>query len=446
MSLARNIVTTLSARVVLLGVALASSIALARLLGPEGRGLFALVLLLPDLARSFGMLGLDQANTVYAGVEPGGRRALVWHSAVVAVLLGGLVTAGAVAYLALGLPGSHTLLRGPLWLYVLPLSIVPAAMVSEYWGAILRGMNRITLVNVLDVGTKVAALGFALVFVGLCGLGVAGAVWADVIVNLGTAVAVGLLLRATNLWARPSFDWPLWRRTFRFAVPAHVSTIMAYLNYRVDQFVVAAFLPPEQLAYYVIAVGLAERLWILAGAVGGPLLPHLTNTPDRDPALPAVVARHVLAWTGGAAIVVFAFSDLIVRGLYSSDYEPAAAPFRWLLLGIVTLSVSKILVAELLARTKIMYTVWVSIATAATNIAGNLLLVPRLGISGAAIASTISYTLLSLIVVWYYLRETGVSWTALLPRPSDARVYQTLGRRMALLTLARAGAPGKTQS
>ncbi len=105
MSLARNILTTLSARIIVLGMALVSSMVLARTLGPEGRGLFALVLLLPELAKSFGLLGFEQANAVYAGLEPGGRRALAWQSAVTAGAVGGLMALGGIGYIAFGAPG-----------------------------------------------------------------------------------------------------------------------------------------------------------------------------------------------------------------------------------------------------------------------------------------------------------------------------------------------------
>jgi O-antigen/teichoic acid export membrane protein len=90
----------------------------------------------------------------------------------------------------------------------------------------------------------------------------------------------------------------------------------------------------------------------------------------------------------------------------------------------VILSVAKILVAELLARTKIVYVMWASVATALANVVGNLLLIPHLGISGAALASTVSYTLLTLVVVRQYLGETGVPWTTLVPGPGDARAYR----------------------
>jgi O-antigen/teichoic acid export membrane protein len=267
------------------------------------------------------------------------------------------------------------------------------------------------------------------VFVGLLRLGVAGAVWTNFVLAVGMVALMVGLLGYVGAWGRPSFDRSLWRRTGRFAIPAHCGNVLSYLNYRIDQFIIAVLLPPEQLGFYVIAVGLAERLWIPTGAVATALLPHLTNSREHDPALSAVIARHVMLWTGAACLLVFALADVVVRVLYSSAFAPTVAPLRWLLPGIFTLAAGKLLVAEMLAREKIRFTVWVGATATLVNVAGNLVLVPRMGISGSALASSISYSLVSLIVTWYYVRETGVPWTTLVPRRSDLLAYIALWRR-----------------
>lgn len=428
MNLARNILTTFSSRIVTLLLALISSIALARILGPEDRGLFALVLLLPELVGSFGLLGFEQANAVYAGLEPEGRRALVWQSAAIASVVGGASAVVSIGFLALGAPGFHALLRGPLWLYVLPLSTIPGVLVIAYWWAILRGMNHIFLMNVIEVVGKGASLVFILTFVWWLRLGVAGAVWSDFLVNLVMVVLMVILCGRMGILGRPSFDRLLWRRTRRFALPAYCSSVLSYLNYRVDQFIIAALLPPEQLGFYIIAVSLAERLWILTGAVANALLPHLTNAHERDPELVAVIARHVTVWTGAACLLVFAGADMVVRVMYSSAFVEVVAPLRWLLPGILTAATGKVLVAEILAREKIHYTIWTAVVIAPVNIVANFVLVPHMGTSGASLASSISYSLLSLMMVWFYLRETGVPWTALVPRWSDLQAYTALWR------------------
>src|SRR5437879_5280395 len=128
MTLVSNILTTLVARVALLGLGLISSVVLARTLGPEGRGLFALVLVLPALAKTLALLGFEQANAVYAGLEPGRRRALVWQSAAIAVVVGSAVAAAGASFIVFRGPGSQAFVQGPVWLYLLALSTVPCAL------------------------------------------------------------------------------------------------------------------------------------------------------------------------------------------------------------------------------------------------------------------------------------------------------------------------------
>jgi len=342
----------------------------------------------------------------------------VWQSAVVAGVVGALIAAGAGCYLVLGAPGSQILVHGPLWLYLLPLSMVPVALVSSCWGEIPRGMNRISVINVIELGTKVFAVLLVLVFVVWRHFGVAGAVWVNFLTDTGVLLAHLALLRYVGILGRPSFDSSLWRRTGRLALPAYFGNIVGYLNYRVDQFILVTLLPTEQLGFYVIAVGLAERLWMVPGVVGVALLPHLTNSPKRDPMFAAIVSRHVAIWTGLACLLLFALADVVVRLLYSSVFAPSVAPLRWLLLGIWLAVPGKLLTAELLAREKIHF-VWLASVVVPVNIICNVLLIPRMGISGAALASTVSYSMLSAIVVVCYVRETGVSWTTLIPRWSD---------------------------
>jgi O-antigen/teichoic acid export membrane protein len=222
-------------------------------------------------------------------------------------------------------------------------------------------------------------------------------------------------------------------------------SVLSYLNYRVDQFIIAVLLPPEQLGFYIIAVSLAERLWILTGAVANVILPHLTNAHERDPELVAVIARHVIVWTGVACLFVFALADIVVRVMYSSAFVEVVTPLRWLLPGILTGTIGKVLVAEILAREKIHYLMWTGVVIAPINIVAYLVIIPHMGISGAALASSISYSLLSFRMIWLYLRETHVQWTALVPCWSDLQAYTTLWRRSPDVSTDRRGAEGLKQ-
>ena len=426
MTLSSNILTTFSTRIAGVILALISSIMLARVLGPDGRGLLALVMLLPELAVIFGLLGFEQANAVYAGLEPAKRRALIWQSLITASVVGGIIAFASACFIILGAPGFEELIRGPLWLYLLALAAVPAKIINAYWLAILRGMNHILLLNAIEFGTKSVSVIFIIVLVGWLHFDVAGAVWANVSVSLIAVIVLVSVFKYLGPWSGPSFDWLLWKRASRFALPAYFGTVLSYFNYRVDQLIVAALLPPAQLAFYVIAVGLAERLWILTGSVSTALLPHLTNSREKDPRLSAIIARHVMVWTGVACFIVFALAEVAVRIMYSSAFVDAVAPLRWMLPGVFMLSVGKILVSEILAREKVYVTMWIAAAAAIMNIIGNFLLIPHMGIAGAALASSFSYSLVSLMIVWIYVRETGVPLAELVPHWNDRLAYIAL--------------------
>jgi Na+-driven multidrug efflux pump len=65
-----------------------------------------------------------------------------------------------------------------------------------------------------------------------------------------------------------------------------------------------------------------------------------------------------------------------------------------------------------------------------SNIACNVVLIPRIQIEGAALASTISYTLYAVVIVSYFMRVTGVPLgTLVVPNAEDARFLVRTVRR-----------------
>jgi Na+-driven multidrug efflux pump len=73
------------------------------------------------------------------------------------------------------------------------------------------------------------------------------------------------------------------------------------------------------------------------------------------------------------------------------------------------------------------------------NIGLNILLIPRMGVSGAALASAVSYTLNALVVLTAFLRISGLrAAVVLVPRGSDFRLLRD-SLRMAI----RRGREGK---
>jgi Na+-driven multidrug efflux pump len=108
-----------------------------------------------------------------------------------------------------------------------------------------------------------------------------------------------------------------------------------------------------------------------------------------------------------------------------------------LLVGVVALSVHKVLASDLSGRGMPQYPSLTSALALAATLTGDLLLIPRFGIVGAALASTLAYTLQTIVLLRIYTRLEHVRWRdVLLLDRDDLRLYRRL------IATGRGGARG----
>ena len=68
----------------------------------------------------------------------------------------------------------------------------------------------------------------------------------------------------------------------KYGVQGQAANLAALFNYRLDQFLVAAFVSRAAVGHYTVAVGLSESVWWLSSAVSLVLLPRLTAMDEED--------------------------------------------------------------------------------------------------------------------------------------------------------------------
>ena len=108
----------------------------------------------------------------------------------------------------------------------------------------------------------------------------------------------------------------------------------------------------------------------------------------------------------------------------------------WLLLpGIVFMAAAKVISSYLSGIGKPIYTTYIAGGAVIVTVALDLLLIPPYGISGAAIASTITYTGTAIASVWLLKAESGAGWLeALVVKREDfaryRRVLSAVGKRL----------------
>ena len=422
--LIRNTLWSFSAQI----VRLVTALLLIAVLDPAARGLQSLLILLPSLVAVLSMLGVGTATPVvlYRGAD---------EARLLGTLVGlGLVTVGCVSALLVPLmPLMANYLSDPQRYTVgerevaIGLLFFPPTLLGDYLRAFLAARRDLRRVALTQVAQAVSQLVFAVVLVVGFGAGPMGAVWATV-----ASGWIGFLAAAQGARCygslRPRWSWSILRPLFSLGLRAHAGNIVQTFNYRLDALLVQGYLGQAAVGLYQTGVTLAEMVWYLPNAVSVALVPEIAATANRD-ATPRVV-RHTLLLTvvSALALVLVAWPVLMfVRPAYSGAFLPMCI----LLIGVIALSVHKVVSGDLLGQGLPKYPTYTSAVALAVTIVGTIVLIPPYGIMGAAAASALAYTVQTLLLLWFYRRLTPVNWRELvLPRWEDAAYYQRLILRL----------------
>ena len=410
----------------LLGVG--TSVVLARALGPEGRGIYALAMLLPSLIVTFGNLGIGPATVYYVARGEFRRQEILGNNVLLSVGIGGIgVLAGLIVVLFFREKVFPGVAPGYL---LLALVLVPMEVLSSYLRYVLLGAQRIKEFNYVQIAQSVLFLGF--ITLALLGLkaGVTGAILAELftwvivdalVFRLARQVAGGVDLKPNSSYIK---------RATTYGIQAHLSNILGFLNYRVDMFLVNGFLGPAAVGLYAVGVVLVEKLWMVSQAASTVLFPRVAaeNEEQRRKEFTPLVARTLLWTTALGALVLALLARWIVLLLYSEAFLPAVGALQALLVGIVALSAGRVLANDIAGRGFPGLNIYTGLAAVATNVVLNLLWIPRYGIVGAAWASTVSYTVSFFSNLFFYCRLSRNSWSeVVLPQRGDWALYLRVG-------------------
>ena len=430
-----------------LAIGVISSVVIARVLGPEGKGQLALILLVPTTMMALGGLGIQQSTT-YAMAK--GQHGLdrVFSATLTAALLLGLTLFG-LAILALQVFGDSILKGLDATPYFLMVSFIPLMLFIRYMGSLLRGMHRPITANVLGlVGGLVSLTLMGTLFITWGGT-VTSAITAKV-ASLTLMVVVTLVV----LWFREG-----WR--IRFVIDRatialmlrhglQVSAVLAigFLNRKISTFMVNAGLGNAEVGLFVVALSLAELVWFFPDAVGTILFPVVSSQSDEESnKVTPQMSRITVIVTSVIALGIFVVSRPMIPFLYGEEFAPAVEPLMMLLPGVVLLSVHKVLWRDVMGRGRPLLSFFSRAATLVVLVVLITLLTPPMGLAGVALATTLSFGVGTIVLVAVFSRHTGVSWTSVvIPQLDDFRLLfsaasgvltSVLARRARLMTPAK---------
>ncbi len=397
--LRRNVFESYGTRVLVVAVTFATAVVIARELGPSGRGFYAVAAAVGAIGVQFSNLGLHLSNTYYVAKDRALLPALIGNTLAV-VFVAGVVTVltgvGLVFWQKLS-PVHGTLL-------ILALASVPVGLAYLLTQGLLLGVNEVRAYNQIECGSKLLVL--ALICI-------------PALVHLGTvelffgltllSVLLGFLwalLRLRRVSMEPfELSLTVFRQSIGTGINAYVILFFGFLVLRIDLLMVKYMLGATEAGYYSISQVLAENTMMFPVVLGSLLFPKLSALKGREEKLQlankAVLATAALMLP---AVVIGALAaGPIISIAFGRSFLPAVAPFVWLMPGTYFLGIETVMVQLLNSEgfPPIIVAAW--IADTVVNVAVNFWAIPRYGITGASIVSSVCYFLIFLlvsVVVW----------------------------------------------
>ena len=399
---------------VIFGLAIQSLLAYTLL--PEGRGSFALCVVLA------GVLGV----LFTPGAREGAKYFVVTRQATVSEGVGAALAiclVGGVLALTLTVPLVHGDIaffqKAETRSFYLALALIPVMAFSGAMEYQLAGLRRFGVLAGFTLVHLAVNLLVLLVLVRAGRLGVGGAVAAVIGAHGCTVVLCGWYLRRYHGLVLSDPIRAVSARIVGYGLRFHPAGIGGVLEMSAGVLILGLFASPAEIGLFATASALVFRLKMISDAVGNALLPRIAGS--GRPELTTLCLRVVWCGTVVAIFAVLAIGTPLVRILFSEAFLPAV-PLLWIIApGVLAYACAGILGTYFKGIDRPGICSWAVSLGLAANLVAIPVLYPVVGGSAPAWGLTLGMTCRLVLLAVAFARVTRMRWLAIwLPRPGDA--------------------------
>lgn len=419
-----------------------TTVVITRHISPTDFGMFSLLLSFSFTLFYVSSVGLPEAVVFFLGKRKEPLERIVGLSLFLFLCCG--LSVGVISY-AFKDHLFKSFLRELPRNYFAPLIVLYGlTLLDGFLLSVVRGMQKYLLFNGRRLLTAAAN------FLGVCivllvfGLGVKSVI--AVFVAVSVVSTAWFFSKVGSITAfRFRLSWTTIKSFLSYGFKSYAQILAGHLVYQIDVYIISYFLGAKELAFYSIAVTVATLLWYIPNTIGTVLFPTLTSIEKEGDAnaLSAAICRNALFVTTLGAIVIGLIGPHLVRFFYGDSYTQSVNAMLLILPGVVAMSVYKVLTRSFASRNRQQVSLAVAIASLLLNVCLNLIWIPRLGIEGASLSSSVSYSLAGTLLVIAFKVESGLPFRKLLvvsrqDLANSLDAYSRL-RRLGFLRLAPIG-------
>ena len=407
-------------------ISITTNFFLAKTLGPEGKGVISLLIMVVGLMVLIMSLGYQISGAYYASKSQYPRSDLLTTT----ILFTLLVSMGALILSAIFFQPLRTyVFHGVSSVYIIMiLSVIPFYLFVFYMKDIFWAMSLSAYFVAVSLTTVIIYFLASVLLVGILKMGVTGAVWAFVS-GFYAAGILALILALKIIQGKFTFNKDFLKHAVKYGLKVHFGRLSQQVTYRIDIPMVNYFSGFGSTGYYSIAVSLAELLWYIPRTISFVLFPRVARMEAEDASSMTAILIRTSLWGSLLFSIILYFGSTALITYWLPAYDDSLGILLLLIPGIVISNIFQLLTSDLLGRGKPALVSSISIVSGVIAVALYFLLIPQFGPLGAAASSSIVYSFQALLAIWMWVRQSNVGITELLVlKKSDFVYYGNIGQ------------------
>src|SRR5690554_885638 len=403
-SFSKDFISLGLSRFIMIFSGLATSIIIARTLGPEMNGVIASILVYPSLFMTIGSLGVMQSTTFLVGKglysDDQIKKAVmqIW----VFSTIFSLVTCFILLYYLT--PSAYKI--SYVFLAIIP---IPFSLFNTYNSGYFLGKNNIQFFNKINWVPSLLTLVFTILLVYFIPLEIEG----YLIALLFGPLVISVILIYKNQFYKffsVNFQIELIKKMLGLGVIYALALLVMNLNYRLDVILLDHLSTSAEIGIYSKGSNIIQYLWQIPMLMSTIIFARSAISKDGlafSKKVAQLLRLSLIVIVLGSLFLVL-FSELVIVGLFGEEFRGSITVLNYLVPGVILLTIFKVMNMDLAGKGKPWISLYIMTSALFINVILNILLIPKYHANGAAIASTISYACAGFAFLFLYSKTVDL--------------------------------------
>lgn len=253
----QKIAETFAVRIILILIGLLTTVIITRLLGAEGRGIYAIATTITIIGVQFANLGLHASNTYYIAKDETILPKIVGNSLFISLIIGSILSI--LLFIFFFYFKEFSPIENNLLMFIALISI-PTSLAYLLLNNILIGLQEVRIYNKIEITNKLFILfGLGIIFF-LLDIEIE---YFLIVILLSNLISLFFIKkRFDRLMTKLEYSFTLFKEHIRYGFKAYLAAFFSFMVIRSDILMVNYFLGSESVGYYSIASTMAEMVSI----------------------------------------------------------------------------------------------------------------------------------------------------------------------------------------